>query len=139
MFHVKPVEALDKVFVKSALDNNVSRETMLEKPLDSPEFVAGILSVTATFFHNSSARTENFGFQVKLSVENTELLRLIRKRLQIKNNVLVFTEAGTTYALLNTRSKKTLTDHVIPFMDHYLIGPKLVNYLNWRRDLIKSL
>jgi len=112
---------------------------MPEKTLDSPEFAAGILSVAATFFHNSSARTENFGFQVKLSAENLELLRLIRKQLCINNNVLTFTEAGTTYVLLNTRSKRTLVENVIPFMDHYLFGPKLVNYLVWREDLLKSL
>ena len=139
MFHVKPILVLDRISARFALDNNVSRETMPEKTNDSSEFVAGMLSVTATFFHNNSARTENFGFQVKLSAENMELLRMIRDQLHIKNKVLRFTEAGTTYVLLNTRSKKILIDSVVPFMDHYLFGPKLVTYLKWRDELIKSL
>lgn len=112
---------------------------MHTKTLDSPEFVAGILSVTSTFFHNHSARTENFGFQVKLSQENIELVRLVRKAMSLENKISTFTESGTTYALLNTRSKKTLITRVIPFMDQYLCGPKLVTYLEWRKDLLNSI
>lgn len=112
---------------------------MHQKIHETNEFVAGILSVAATFFHNSTARTENFGFQVKLSKDNAGLLLMIRAAIPIKNNIHYFTEAGTTYALLNTRSKKTLLNNVIPFMDQYLQGPKLVGYLKWRDLLINSI
>lgn len=139
MFHVKPLCLLTSFYVILPLDNRVSRETMHKKTLDSPEFVAGILSLTATFFHNHSARTENFGFQVKLSKENIGLMRLVRRTMSIENKIHLFTESGTTYALLNTRSKKTLIDCVIPFMDQYLCGPKLITYLKWREDLLNSI
>lgn len=111
---------------------------MRDKTLYSPEFIAGVLSISATFFQNNSARTTNFGFQVKMSRENLEILKLIRNVIQIKNKITTFTEGGTTYALLNTRSKKTLINRVIPFMDQYLCGPKLVRYMQWRENLLNS-
>lgn len=129
----------DIVFVSFTIDNNVSRETMPIKTLDSPEFVAGILSTTATFFHNSSARTENFGFQVKLSQENLELLKIVRRTIPIKNQISTFREASTTYVMLNTRSRKTLINNVVPFMDQYLYGPKIIGYLHWRQALLNSI
>jgi hypothetical protein len=112
---------------------------MPTKNITSPEFVAGVLSLSATFFHNNSARTENFGFQVKLAHENRQLLEYIREVVSIKNDIHTFVEGGTKYVLLNTRSKKTLVNYVIPFMDIYLQGPKLVSYQTWRQNLLDSI
>ncbi len=121
MFHVKRYP----IFM-------VSRET-------STEFAAGIVSLSATFIHIDSARVEQFGFQIKLSQENYELIKIVRDCIGIKNPIRFFKEGSTTYALLNTRSRKLLLRKVIPFMDERLRGPKLLPYLQWKQALLKSV
>ncbi len=110
----------------------VSRETFTD-------FAAGIVSISATFIHIDSARIEQFGFQIKLSQENYELIKLVRDCIGLKNSIRIFKEGVTSYALLNTRSRKLLLTKVIPFMDEHLRGPKLMNYLQWKQALIKSV
>ncbi len=112
----------------------VSRETQI---CLSREFVAGIISISATFIHINSSRIEQFGFQIKLSKENFEILNSIRTNLGIETPVRTFKENKVGYALLITRSRKTLLTKIIPFMDEYLFGPKLVSYLQWKKDLLK--
>lgn len=105
----------------------------------SMDFAAGILSLSATFIHINSARVEQFGFQIKLSKENAELIRIVQACIGLKNRIRFFKEGETSYALLNTRSRKQLVGKVIPFMDEYLRGPKLLPYLQWKKDLIESV
>lgn len=117
----------------------VSRETYKVDAINQLGFVAGLAALSATFFQTRSARYEQFGFQMKLSRENFELLELVRHVIGIKTKVNLYAEGSTTYALLNTRSKKILLTRVIPFMDQYLRGPKLKNYLLWKESLINSV
>lgn len=105
----------------------------------SVAFAAGIVSLSATFIHINSARIEQFGFQIKLSSENYELIKLVRDCIGITNPIRIFKEGATRYALLNTRSRKLLINKIIPFMDENLSGPKLLPYLQWKQTLLKSV
>lgn len=117
----------------------VSRETYKVDTLNQLGFVAGLAALSATFFQTRTARYNQFGFQMKMSRENFELLEVVRRVIGISTKVNLYTEGATTYALLNTRSKKILLTRVIPFMDQYLRGPKLKNYLLWKESLLDSV
>ncbi len=114
----------------------VSRETFKTTNTLSPDFVAGIISTSGTFFHTHTARVEQFGFQIKMRHENYELLRMIRDVLGITNHIHIYREGNTRYAILLTRSKKTLTEKIIPFVDERIYGQKLKDYLQWKKNLL---
>ncbi len=105
----------------------------------SPDFVAGVISVCGTFIHIKSARTEQFGFQIKMSPENFELLDYVARSLNLNQKPRLYREKNTEYLLLITRSRKKLLGCVIPFIDDRLYGPKLLCYLQWRSDVLKSV
>lgn len=116
----------------------VSRETSVSTPTHlTPDFIAGVISVTGTFIHIHSARVEQFGFQIKMAEKNRALLDLIRVSLAIKTPIRKFKEGNTDYVLLITRSRKILIKNIIPFIDDRLIGPKLKDYLQWKEKLLK--
>ncbi|MCX6780885.1 MAG: hypothetical protein NT003_02080 [Candidatus Magasanikbacteria bacterium] len=116
----------------------VSRETFPNNRTNlSPDFVAGIISVSGTFIHIHTPRVEQFGFQIKMPRENQELLKLVGKALGIPNKVAVYNESNTHFAVLITRSRKTLVNKIIPFLDSRLLGIKLKHYLQWKDDMIK--
>jgi len=116
----------------------VSCETKKSNLELSDEFVAGVISVCGTFFHTSTARTEQFGFQIKLPSENEVLLSKIRDAIGLKNRIHLVSSAKTRYVILTVRSRSDLKSKIIPFIDDRICGHKLKSYLNWKRLLIKS-
>lgn len=107
----------------------VSRETNLL----SHEFVAGVLSVLATFYQISTPRNQQFGFQIKMAGNNYRLLSLIAAHLKLNEPK----KYGAS-AVLNTRDSRILINDVIPFCDKYLAGQKLIQYLQWKRRLLQK-
>lgn len=116
----------------------VSRETSHKDRVLSTDFIAGVVSVCGTFFHTQSARTNQFGFQIKMSDDNYELVRMVRDAIGISNPIHIYKEGNSRYALLITRSQKTLFNNVIPFVDERIFGQKLPIYLQWKNDLLKQ-
>jgi hypothetical protein len=120
----------------------VSRETFqkikLHHKLLSPDFVAGIISVAGSFTHTQTALTNQFGFQIKLPVQNFVLLELVRRSIGLKLPVKIYGSGKSEYALLLCRSKKELLKTIIPYCSDNLMGYKLNQMIIWKEKMINK-
>ncbi len=112
----------------------VPRETFSKKIAPNHDFIIGVISVLGTFFHTQTALIDQFGFQIKMPLENQKLLELIRIKIGLRSSVRIFTTKTGSYALLITRSYKEINKKVIPFVDDRLLGQKLKQYVAWKNQ-----
>lgn len=103
-------------------------------------FIAGIVSVSGAFFATQTARCQQFGFQMKMSKDYSKLIDLCAETMGVNKKSKNYKDhRGHEVALLLIRSENELLNQVIPFMDTYLVGPKLKSYNRWKKLFHKFL
>lgn len=103
-------------------------------------FIAGIISVSGAFFATQTARSQQFGFQMKMSKDFSKLIDLCSSTMGLTKKSKNYKDRrGHEVALLLIRSENELLNQVIPFMDTYLVGPKLKSYNRWKKLFHKFL
>lgn len=114
----------------------VSHETGISEEKINRDFVLGVASVCATFFHISSARTEQFGMQIKLPASEIRLLERIRDVIGLKNKIYKIKNNSTV--ILIVRSRRSIEQKIFSFFDDGLAGNKLEQYEKWKQAYLRS-
>jgi len=114
---------------------------MLKKEI-STEYARGLIEGSGLFTFTHKQIIDNRGtliptFQLKMGVENKELIQGVKDRMGLKNKVYEYSHQGKDgskrkpYALLIVRDVDGLKNKTIPFLYKKLVGPKADQLEEW--------
>src|SRR5690349_11790968 len=106
--------------------------------LPSYDFIAGLLTSTGSFLWVKQKNSEVPVFQLKMQIEDYELLELIKEKLEIKEVVHTYTHQNRQYCLLLIRSRRTIETKLIPIFDGKLFGQKQTQFDLWKKKYFEK-
>ena len=104
----------------------------------SHSFIGGFISSCGSFLEYTRNGRSYFGFQIKTSINNSNLLNRVAAFFEINNHVYNNRNKKQTYALLIVRNRQVIEKQLIPFFDEYLEGVKKQQYLDWKSRFYKN-
>jgi len=129
---------------------NVSRETLVNKNKQNYINMANKLNITFDYIRGITEGQGSFGltssglggniiptFQLKMNINNKDLLEEIKNQLGLKNKIYIYHYPGKErtkrekQAILMVRDFRQLKDIVIPFFYGKLKGYKNRQFLDW--------
>lgn len=104
----------------------------------SYDFIAGLLTVISSFLWVKQKNSEIPVFQLKMQSSDSGLLELIKQKLEIKENVYIYSHQNRQYCLLLIRSRRTIETKIIPIFEGRLFGQKQIQFDLWKKKYFEK-
>jgi hypothetical protein len=118
---------------------HVEQYYMPHSPTDSIDFIAGIISVTGSFFWARRGNTKSPVFQVKLQSADKELLEIIRTGFNLSEKLYEYQYGNRQSVTILVRSKDTIINVIIPVLNGRLHGKAATQFDLWKDQILENL
>lgn len=98
----------------------------------SLDYLAGLISANGSFFTHSRCQRTDFIFQFKLPAADRAVLEAARERLGLPESVRSYSTGPHQYSVLVVRSRRSISNILIPLLDGRLFGTKRAQFDQWR-------
>jgi len=107
-----------------------------EGTLPSLDFIAGVISTEGSFMWVKQNKREIPVFQLKMHADGQKLFELIKTKLNLREKIYKYDHQDRKYVLLLIRSRASIANILVPFLENRLYGPKKVQFESWKEKVI---
>jgi hypothetical protein len=105
-----------------------------EKNLPSLDYIAGIVSCHGNFGWTPRGKNSSPFFQIKIHQSETDLLKLIKTKLGLKEKIYKYNHNGRKYSMIKIHRKQILEGVIIPTFNFRLFGKKQRQFEQWQKQ-----
>jgi hypothetical protein len=106
---------------------------------DSIDFIAGIISVSGSFFWTKRGNTKSPIFQIKLQSADKELLEIVQTGFNLSEKIYEYRYGNRQSATILVRSRDTIINVIIPVLNGRLHGKAAAQFDLWRDQILENL
>jgi hypothetical protein len=112
---------------------------MADSPIHSIDFIAGVISVSGSFFWSIRGKSKTPIFQIKLQAADKELLEIVQTGLKLSEKIYEYKYDNRQSATILVRTRETISQVIIPVLNGRLHGKAAVQFMLWRDQIIDHL
>lgn len=110
-----------------------------QNKLPSLDFIAGVIAVEGTFMWVKQNKKTIPVFQLKMSADEQELFKVIKSKLNLKENIYKYSHQDRNYVLMLIRSRSSISNIILPLLENRLYGSKKAKFESWKELVLARI